>query len=158
MGNQPYTAHKQPPQHSFIHSWEQVGWKSFCKDWERLLMIADDWERLLMIEDRISMLISKRACSPTIPWVIRYSSLSEQRAKLIPDQGATNIRIYTRGWKAFSAIFAFFGQRLTRHLNSQHQSYLHCCYQEKWIFPSYNAKLILTLYSFANPITDAYSD
>ena len=34
----------------------------------------------------------------------------------------------------------------------------HCCYQEKLIFPSYNAKLILTLYSFANPITDAYSD
>ena len=34
----------------------------------------------------------------------------------------------------------------------------HCCYQEKWIYPWYNAKLTLTLFSFANPITVAYGD
>ena len=34
----------------------------------------------------------------------------------------------------------------------------HCRYQEKWIFPSYKAKLNLTLFSFENLITDAYSD
>ena len=35
------------------------------------------------------------------------------------------------------------------------KSMRHCCYQEKWIFCRYNAKLILTLFSCANPIAGA---
>ena len=34
---------------------------------------------------------------------------------------------------------------------AKNSMFLHCCYQEKWIFPRYNAKLNLTLFSFANP-------
>ena len=39
-------------------------------------------------------------------------------------------------------------------LESRSEDALHSCYQEKSIFPSYKAKLNLTLFSFENLITD----
>ena len=37
-------------------------------------------------------------------------------------------------------------------------TFSHCCYQEKWIFPRYNAKLILTLFSIANSANVVHID
>ena len=51
-------------------------------------------------------------------------------------------------WKAFTKY-------LFKILNQIYLFPHHCCYQEKWIFCSYNAKLILTLFSCANPIAGA---
>ena len=52
-------------------------------------------------------------------------------------------------------LFARIEWRLPLTLRFWTHSILHTRYQEKWIFPSYKAKLNLTLFAFENLITDA---